>query len=386
MLTGGGSGGHITPVLAVAHELKRLAPDSELTYIGQTGDDLLDIVENSKAIDRTETIYAGKLRRYSGEGWRQLLDFKTQALNIRDMYRTIRGTLQAYRMLGKLRPAVIFTRGGYVSVPVAFAACLRHIPYITHDADSVPSLANRLIAKRAVHHAVALPVSNYPYDPEKTTQVGMPTGADYKPVTKRMLKQYREELGLDGYKQVVLVTGGGNGARFLNEVIVANSKYLLATYPNLVLLHFAGRALVDETIAAYDALGLGRARSRVLVYGFETGLFRFSGAADVVIGRGGMSSLTEFALQHRACVVVPSKQLGWNVKNSHILAGQGAIIELTEAQSEQPERLGRTIGELLDDESRRHNLGERLSNIASSSAAHDLATMILKSGAGERGK
>ncbi|QQS18014.1 glycosyltransferase [Candidatus Saccharibacteria bacterium] len=86
VLTGGGSGGHITPVLAVAHELKRQSPESLVTYIGQRGDDLLDVVERHEAIDEVRTVSAGKLRRYSGEGWRQLLDVKTQVLNFRDVF------------------------------------------------------------------------------------------------------------------------------------------------------------------------------------------------------------------------------------------------------------------------------------------------------------
>jgi UDP-N-acetylglucosamine:LPS N-acetylglucosamine transferase len=142
----------------------------------------------------------------------------------------------------------------------------------------------------------------------------------------------------------------------------------------------AGRSLEDETKQAYDALELGAARSRVKVYGFATDFYRYSGAADVVVGRGGMGSLTEFALQHKACVVVPSKQLGWNVKNSHALAEQGAIVELTEEQAEQPERFGRTLATLLEDGATQKILGERLSGIARPTAAHDLAAMLIEIG------
>lgn len=381
VLTGGGSGGHITPVLAVAHELKVQAPDCVITYVGQTGDDLLDIVQANAAIDTVLTVSAGKLRRYSGEGWRQLLDIKTQALNVRDVFRTLAGVWQSYRVLGRVRPSVVFTRGGFVSVPVALAARLRKIPYITHDADTVPSLANRLIARWAALHAVALPVEVYPYPKEKTIQVGIPAGAAYAPVSKQAQEQYKQDLGLDAGQQVVLVTGGGNGARMLNEAMVANARYLLASYPGLVLLHFAGRSLEAETNAAYDALELGGARDRVRVYGFATDFHRYSGAADVIIARGGMGSLTEFALQQKACLIVPSKQLGWNVKNSRVLAERGAIVELNEDQAEQPERLGRTIADLLEHPDTRAELGRKLAGLARPAAAHDLAAIILRCGA-----
>ncbi len=383
ILTGGGSGGHITPVLAVAHELKVQSPDCRVTYIGQKGDDLLDIVQANASVDAVSTIYAGKLRRYSGEGWRQLLDIKTQFLNIRDVFLTIYGVGQSYFLLGRIRPAVVFTRGGFVSVPVAVAARLRGIPYITHDADTVPSLANRLIARWAAIHAVALPVEVYPYPKEKTVQVGIPAGAAYAPVSEASQAQFRHELELDDYQQIVLVTGGGNGARMLNECAVANTRYLLSIYPDLAIIHFAGRSLEAETAAAYDALDLGKARSRVRVYGFAADFYRYSGAADLIVARGGMGSLTEFALQQKACVIVPSKQLSWNVKNSRVLAQRGAVVELTEDQAEQPERLGRTIRDLLDHPEKRIELGRKLATLARPTAAHDLAAIVLQ--CGERG-
>jgi UDP-N-acetylglucosamine--N-acetylmuramyl-(pentapeptide) pyrophosphoryl-undecaprenol N-acetylglucosamine transferase len=350
VVTGGGSGGHITPILAVAHELKRLQSDVQITYIGQKGDSLADIPAQDPNIDQVYTVWAGKLRRYHDESWlRRLTDIRTIGLNIRDIFRAVRGTWQSYWLLRQLRPDVIFTRGGFVSVPVGFAARLLHIAYITHDSDSTPSLANRLIAKHATVHAVALPVELYPYPAEKTVVVGVPVGPHYKPVAAELRRTYRQELGLQA-KRVVLLTGGGNGARMLNEALVANARYLLGTYPDLVLLHSAGRVLEAETNAAYDALNLGAARERVRVHGFVPDLYRYSGAADVVIARGGATNLAEFALQQTVCVIVPSKQLGWNVKNAAALAERGAVVQLTEDQAEQPERLGRTVGALLEND------------------------------------
>lgn len=382
-MTGGGSGGHIAPVLAVAHEIKRLQPASHITYIGQRGDDLLDVVHAHKAVDGVETISAGKLRRYSGEGWRQLLDVKTQALNIRDVFRTCVGVFQCYRLLGKLRPDVVFTRGSFLSVPVAVAARLRRIPYLTHDADSVPSLANRLIAKGAALHAVALPTELYPYPPEKTVMVGMPVSEHHQLVTPTEQQTYKAALGLQDYDEVLLVTGGGNGARMLNQAVVQNARYLLGTFPHLAIVHVSGRSLEAETKALYDSLDLGKARSRVKVLGFTKDFYRLTGAADVVIARGGMGSIAELAVQQKACVLVPSKQLSWNVKNSQALAKRGAVLELTEAQAEQPERLGRTVAELLNDPQKRLSLAEKLGTFARRHASRELAELVVATGKGQ---
>ncbi len=378
MLTGGGSGGHITPILATAHELKRQVPDCVITYVGQRGDGLLDIVHANKDIDEIETIYAGKLRRYSDEGWKQLLDVRSQLLNIRDMFRTLIGVWQSAWLMRRLKPAVVFTRGGFVSVPVALGAKLNRVPYITHDSDSTPSLANRIIARWAALHAVALPEELYPYPIEKTITVGVPVAHNFQVVDASQKEAFRTQVGLSEYNQVILVTGGGNGARKLNVAVAQNSRYLLSTFPDLVIVHIAGRGLVDETNAIYDELQLGNARQRVSVHGFLTDIHIYSGAADIIVARGGATNLAEFALQHKPVVLVPSPQLAWNVKNSTALAERGAVLELSEEQAEQSERLGRLLGDLLRDSTHQLALSQELAKLAKPAAAKNLAEILLR--------
>jgi len=382
-VTGGGSGGHITPILAVASELKRLRSDVEIVYIGQKGDGLLDIPRSDPNVDEVFAIWAGKLRRYADEGWRQWLNVHTQSLNIRDATRSARGVGQSYRLLHKLRPDVIFTRGGFVSVPVAIGGYLNHIPYITHDSDSVPSLANRLIAPKAAVHAVALPPEIYPYPHDKTVTVGVPVSAQYQPVTAELQYQYRQELKLDGYKYVLLLTGGGNGSAILNEALVQNANYLLHRYPGLAIVHIAGRAHESETKRAYDALHLDGDRERVQVYGFTTKLLSYTGAADVIVTRSGSTTLAELAIQQKACVVVPAPQLMDQTKNAKVFDREKAIVNLSEAQMMQSGQLGQTISELLDDDVRRERLAQNLAKYAHPQAARELAELILKVAGGE---
>lgn len=383
VMTGGGSGGHITPILAVAHELKQRDPAIEIIYVGQKGDKLADVPANSPDIDATYGVSAGKLRRYADESTIQrLLDVRTQALNIRDAFRTLGGLWQSYWLLRKLRPDVIFTRGGFVSVPVALGGHLNGIPYVTHDSDSLPSLANRLIAQWAHTHAVALPVDMYPYPAAKTVQVGVPVSRDYQPVTAALRQQYRQELGLE-YKQVILLTGGGNGAGVLNEALVANARYLLGTFSDLAIVHIAGRAHEAAVNAEYDGLTLGAARNRVRVHGFVGDLYRYSGAADVVVSRSGATTLAEFATQGLPCIVVPAAHLGWDAKNARVLAERGAVVSLSGEQIEQPERLGRTIGSLLVDDKKRAELARAFASYARPQAASELADLLLNIG-GER--
>ncbi len=380
-MTGGGSGGHITPILAVASELKRLQPGIRVVYIGQKGDELADIPAQDASIDAAYAVRAGKFRRYHGEGWKQLLDISTQVKNVRDGFRVLMGIWQSYWLLRKLQPAIIFTRGGFVSVPVALGGWLNRIPYITHDSDSVPSLANRLIARWAVVHAVALPADLYPYPRQKTVTVGIPLSGKYVPVTPNLQAQYRKELGLDSYQQLLLVTGGGNGAERLNQAVIANAPYLLERYPRLAIVHVAGRTPEPAVSAAYDrVLSTASIRKRAIVKGFITDMYRYSGAADVIITRAGATTIAEFAVQAKACIIVPAAQLtgGHQIKNAQALAEHQAIVMLAEAQSEQERRLAYAVAELLDDAGARRELGVRLAKFASVDAAKRLAMLLLE--------
>ena len=384
IVTGGGSGGHITPVLAVAAALKQLDPKIKVMFIGQSGDGLSDIPASDPNIDAVFRVRAGKYRRYHGLGWRQRLDVQTLFLNLRDLGYISIGILQSWLLIRRIQPAIIFTRGGYVSVPVALAGKLHGVPYITHDSDSTPSLANRLIARWARLHAVALPEEVYPYPQHKTVTVGVPISKQYKPVTEIVQHQYRQQIGLPELGRVVLVTGGGNGAHNLNQVVLANTPTLLKRYVNLSIVHIAGRALETPLSTAYDRLLTPKQRERVHIKGFISDLHLYSGAADVIIARGGATNLAEFAAQSKACIIVPSPQLIWNIKNAETLAARHAIVLLTEEQADQEGRLGKMIADLLDDPARRADLGSQLQSFARTDAAEHLARILIEQA--ERGK
>jgi UDP-N-acetylglucosamine--N-acetylmuramyl-(pentapeptide) pyrophosphoryl-undecaprenol N-acetylglucosamine transferase len=380
VVTGGGSGGHITPILAVAHELKRQKPGLTIVYIGQKGDKLIDIPAADPAIDAIHTVSAGKFRRYHGEGWKQLLDIPTQAKNIRDAFRVLAGTVQSYLLLRKLKPSIIFTRGGFVSVPVALGGKLNGIPYITHDSDSLPSLANRVIARWASLHTVALPEDVYPYPRDKTQMVGIPLAHEYVHVTSALQTKYRQELGLDKFKQILFVTGGGNGARDLNEAVIDNVHYLLKRYPELCIVHVAGRIHETAVSTAYDSKLAPEARTRVMVHGFLSGLYKYIGASDVIISRAGATNLAEYAVQGKACIIVPAEQLvgGHQIENAKVLEQRSAIVLMTQAQADQERRLATVVGELLDDADKRSDLGKHLHEFARTDAAKELAVLLLE--------
>jgi len=364
--------------LAVASELKRLQPDIRIVYIGQKGDKLADIPAQHPAIDEVRMVRAGKFRRYHGVGWKQFFFISTQAKNLRDAIYVLIGLWQSFWLMRQLKPQVTFTRGGFVSVPVAFGGYLNHVPYITHDSDSLPSLANRIIARKAVLHAVAQPAETYPYPLKRTITVGIPLSDSYQLITPDMQQNYRRELGFEAYKRLLFITGGGNGAKKLNNLIVANVPVLLERYPDLIIVHVAGRAMEQAINQTYDQVVVDPAqRQRIRVESFIHDLYRYNGAADVVITRGGATTLAELAVQGKACIVVPAKQLVWNVRNVEALAAQQAIIPFDEDHSTQEQSLAAIVTELMDDERKRSHLADNFHKLAHPDAAKRLAEILL---------
>jgi UDP-N-acetylglucosamine--N-acetylmuramyl-(pentapeptide) pyrophosphoryl-undecaprenol N-acetylglucosamine transferase len=380
-VTGGGSGGHITPVLAVAHELKQLRPDVEITYIGQTGDSLGDIPGQDKNIDRVATVRAGKFRRYHGEGIRQLLDVVTLLKNLRDAVWVLIGIWQSFWLLRRVKPDVVFVKGGFVGVPVSLAAVLRGIPYVTHDSDAIPGLANRLVAPWARLHAVALPKEVYKYPPAKTITVGVPISHRYHPLKVAEVKELRQRLNLQPAGQVLLVTGGGLGARRVNNAVISCVPELLERYPDMWVVHIAGRLDEADVRQAYQQALSDKNRQRVMVKGFVTNLHEYSGVADVVLTRAGGTAMAEFAAQGKPCVVVPNPLLagGHQLKNAQVLAERKAVkLVSEELLANDHHALMPALTELFDHPDRAKTLGEKLSGLAQPNAAHLLAVLLLE--------
>jgi UDP-N-acetylglucosamine--N-acetylmuramyl-(pentapeptide) pyrophosphoryl-undecaprenol N-acetylglucosamine transferase len=342
---------------------------------------LSDIPAQDAGIDEVSLVRAGKLRRYHGEGLRQLLDVRTMLKNIRDAAYVVIGLWQAIQLLGRIKPDLVFIKGGFVGVPVGLAAAIRRIPYVTHDSDALPGLANRIIAPWARVHAVALPKEVYKYPADKTVTVGVPLADFYKPFSKQEARAAREKIGVDPDGKVLLVTGGGLGAQRLNHAVAVCVPDLLERYPTLNIVHLAGRANEVDLRQRYNKELPAKHQKRVIVKGFITNLYLYSGAADIVITRAGATSIAEFAAQKKACIVVPNPLLtgGHQLKNASVLADRKAVMLVSEDKLRQDDHaLMPPLVELLDSPARANQLGERLGKLDTGDSAERLAMVLLE--------
>jgi UDP-N-acetylglucosamine--N-acetylmuramyl-(pentapeptide) pyrophosphoryl-undecaprenol N-acetylglucosamine transferase len=381
VLTGGGSGGHITPILAVAAELKKRKPGIRLVYIGQKGDSLADIPAKDPNIDKVYTVRAGKFRRYHSEGLKQLLDLPTMYKNIRDGIYVLIGIYQSRKLIKLIKPSIVFSRGGYVSVPVGLGAKLNHVPYITHDSDPIPSLANKIIAPWAKVHFVALPKEIYTsYPPDKTITTGIPISSVFKPVNKDLKAAYRKKIGLKTDK-LLFVIGGGLGAQSLNEAVLEIVPNLLAQFKDLTLINIVGRANIEQVKKSYDEALDDDQRERVQLLDFIDNVYEYSGAADLIVSRGGATNIAEFAMQSKACIVVPSSYLtgGHQLKNAEFLEDNSAAVIVKDTDlAADSNRLAKPISRLLQDPAELTKLGKSLSKFARPDATSEIAELILK--------
>lgn len=375
---GGGSGGHVTPVVAVIRELKKKQPDAEIrfwcdrTFAPQAR----SIVGHYDKSIPVSTIHAGKLRRYNTLPlWRQLLRPISIVLpNIRDMLLVVLGFIESIVRLILWRPNIVFTKGGFVCLPVGMAARLLRVPVVIHDSDAHPGLTNRLLAGSAKAIATGAPLHHYQYPKEKSHYVGIPISPNFKPYTKEERGVLKERLGFDAARPLMVVTGGGLGAKRLNDVVVSVLEELLSA-TSVLLVSGAGQ---------YDEL-----KNRVpedsnhfqLKAFISEGMHEVLGAADVVVARAGATTIMELAALAKPTILVPNAFLtgGHQLKNAAAFAENGAVIVLNEDELEEdPQILSREITALLQDESKMKSMQEKILNYAKPKAAEDVADLLIQ--------
>src|SRR5690349_12985723 len=291
LVSGGGTGGHIYPALAIATQLREKY-QAEIVFLGS--DDGLETEIVPAAGFRLATVKAGKLRRY--------ISWQT----ITGLMRVPMGMIQAIGVVRKFRPQVVFTSGGYVAVPAGLAARLNRVPLLMHQQDVPPNLSNKLVAPLATRISVAFTDSLAYFPAHKTLQLGNPIRQAMLDIRQTVPQEARKTLGFEEQEPLLLVTGGSQGARHLNQIVCEALPDLLA---HCQVLQISSKELYSEThelsnsILAHQDEPL-RKRYRLVAYLNEEMPLALQ-AADLVLCRSGASTLTELAILGKPSVLVP---------------------------------------------------------------------------------
>lgn len=291
VLTGGGSGGHFYPIIAVAQAIRKVIREeklleAELYYMAPTPYDKKALFENGITFRKTS---AGKLRRYFS------------IMNFFDVFRTAWGILSAFKKMFSIFPDVVFSKGGYVSVPVVLAARLLGIPVVIHESDSVPGKANKWAGKFATRVAVSYPEAAQYFPKDKIAHTGNPLRSE---VLFPVKEGAREFLGIEENTPVVLVLGGSQGAQIINENIIDALPEIVQNYQ---IIHQTGQnnfIITQETVNV--VLQNNAKKNRYKPYPFlDTLTLRMAaGVADLVISRAG-STIFEIAAWGIPSIIIP---------------------------------------------------------------------------------
>jgi UDP-N-acetylglucosamine--N-acetylmuramyl-(pentapeptide) pyrophosphoryl-undecaprenol N-acetylglucosamine transferase len=294
--------------------------------------------------------------------------------NIRDTFFVALGFFESLGKLLVWRPDVVFTKGGFVCLPIGLAAHLLKIPLVIHDSDAHPGLTNRVLAKWATVIATGAPLKFYPYPLAKSHYVGVPIGQAFaKPFELVDRERIKMELGFDPKRPLVVVTGGGLGARRLNDAVMAILEPLTEK-TNVILVSGEGQ---------YETLKqrVREANENFRLYAFvSTGMADMLGAADIVITRAGATTILELASLAKPTILVPNAFLtgGHQLKNAAVYAEKGAVsVVAEEAIEKSPDALLDEVSNLLADTARRSAMGAAFRQFARPNAAYEMAMLVL---------
>ncbi|MDB5163161.1 MAG: murG [Candidatus Saccharibacteria bacterium] len=320
------------------------------------------------------TITAGKLRRYHHLTlWQHILWPSLMMKNLGDGFLVGVGFIQSLVKLILWRPDVIFTKGGYVCLPVGMAARVLGIPLVIHDSDAHPGLTNRILSRWATSIGTGAPLEYYHYPKSKSTYTGIPINTEFKPYTKAQQWDAKREWGVNPDKPLVVVTGGGLGARRLNNTLVMVLKKLNKS-SSVILLSGVGQ--YEELKAR-----LPKNSEHFQLHAFTSKMPQLLGAADVVVTRAGATTILELAALAKPTILVPNAALtgGHQLKNAAVYHDAKAAVVLDEdATVLNPKLLLQAISDLLDNPKATNAMARRFASFSKPNAAKDMARLILQ--------
>ena len=366
VLTGGGTGGHITPLISVYRELIKLARKKEIElkfiYIGPT--------RNSKGLFSADGIkvwplFTGRFRRY--------ITPKSIILNCVDIFKVAFGFLQATTYLICFRPNIMFSKGGYGSFPTTVVAWLLKIPVVIHESDSIPGATNRFLSEFAKKIIVSFPGKYKQLPNKKIVELGTPL-RDMFGIGK---KESKKLLNLEDIEPIIFVTGASQGAEQINQLIFKNLENLIKKYE---IIHQVGDKNYKKVKQQTEKLSFYNSnRYHIYPYLNEKKMIAAYVAADLVISRASSTNIFEIAVLGKPSILIPlpTSSAGHQLKNAQIYEEAGACIVLNPF-SVTANQLLNIVNQLIADEQRLQTMSEAALLFSKPNAAQDIAKLILK--------
>ncbi len=320
LFAGGGTAGHIIPIVAIARELRKIRPqnDLKLFFIGPRDD--FGYVLLSQENIKVKTVFAGKIRRY--------LDWKTVLRNFVDVCIKIPiGIIQSFFHIFFMSPDLVFSKGGFGSIPVVIAAKMLFVPVFLHESDVAPGAANKFLSDLTFKIFVSFPKTEY-FPRGKMVLVGNPTRKELMDSNKEEAKKF---FNLNSNKPVLLILGGSQGSQRINDGILDILPQLLKDFE---LIHQCGENNYQTTRAESKAVMKTEEEPFYHLFPFlkEPELRRAYAVADLIISRAGAGSIFEIAAVAKPSILIPLPEAAQNhqVKNAYSYQENGACLVIEE--------------------------------------------------------
>jgi UDP-N-acetylglucosamine--N-acetylmuramyl-(pentapeptide) pyrophosphoryl-undecaprenol N-acetylglucosamine transferase len=357
ILSGGGTGGHIFPAVAIANEIKKLVPHADILFVGALGKMEMEKVPTAgyKIIG---VPIAGFQRRFTLE-------------NLKLPFLIIRSLLKTRKIINDFKPDVVVGTGGYASGPLLKAATAKGVPALLQEQNSYAGITNKILSKKASKICVAYEGMEKFFPKEKIILTGNPVRQDLKDV-----KQYREEalsfFKLSANKKVILVIGGSLGARTINETMGAGLQKLFDN--NIQLIWQTGKTYY--TIATQQ---VGKfSNNNIYAFEFISRMDLAYAAADIVISRAGASSVSELCNIGMPSILVPSPNVAEDHQTKNAMALVNKYAALLIKDNEAKSTLIQTAVSLISNTSQQVTLTNNISQMAFQNSANVIALEVLK--------
>ena len=312
LFTGGGTGGHVFPLVAIAREIRRIYPKKDLEFYYLGPKDELSLIYLSQEDFNIKTIISGKIRRYFS--WQNFLDI---------LFKIPFGFLQSFFIILKMKPDLVFSKGGSGSTSVTFSARLLKISVFIHESDAIPGLSNQKTAKWAKKIFTSFPKTEY-FNPDEITLVGNPIRNE---IVNGDEKIAGELFDLTFLKPIFLIIGGSQGSEAINDFVLLILNELLKNYE---IIHVCGRENLKQVQAEAQVVIDKNLEKYYHSVGFldEEKIKHAYKVSDMIISRSGSGSIFEIAAVGKPSILVPLPTAAANhqAKNAYVYAETGAAI------------------------------------------------------------
>ncbi|GAB6181889.1 undecaprenyldiphospho-muramoylpentapeptide beta-N-acetylglucosaminyltransferase [Desulfotomaculum defluvii] len=363
ILTGGGTGGHIYPALAIARGIQNYFSEAEILYVGTNRGLEADIVPKANFPFRAITV-SGLQRKVSLE-------------NFRVLWRAYQGYREASSIINDFQPDVVIGTGGYVCGPVVMAAARKGIPTLIHEQNALPGITNRILARFVDQVTVTFEDSlQYFGTKPKITLTGLP-------VRPEILQAERQgALNTFGFKNdrlTILVFGGSRGARKINQAMVETIKKYGQDH-RIQILHATGQVGYEEFIQELTNSGIDVEQyGNIIIKPYLYNMHEALAAADLIVSRSGAATLAEITILGLPSILIPYPFASENHQehNARALVDRGAAVLIKDSELDGL-RLVRTIEDIIQDKEKLKNMAQASRKLGRPEALNDIIKCVEK--------